>query len=111
MRRYSRWQHWLVLVAFIIASVVLFAISSYVKMSSDVYDFTRAIAEALIVAVVVSLAVEPRLLRYFGNELASQTFWNSFYSRAPDAYKDAIKELASEDQFTLASHQGPGKVI
>ena len=59
----------------------------------------RAVGEALVVAVVVALAVEPRLLRYFGNEIVSQTFWNAFYSRAPEAYKEAIKELAGADKF------------
>jgi hypothetical protein len=54
------------------------------------------------VSVVVALVVEPRLLRHFGEELASQTFWASFYSRAPKEYRDAIQELASATQFGIA---------
>jgi len=50
----------------------------------------------------VSLVVEPRLLRYFGEELSSQTFWASFYSRARDAYREAIKELAAKTDFAHA---------
>jgi len=68
-------------------------------MPGQAQTLSRAVGEALVVAVVVALAVEPRLLRYFGNEIVSQTFWNAFYSRAPEAYKEAIKELASADKF------------
>jgi hypothetical protein len=60
------------------------------------------VAEALSVSIVVALVVEPRLLRHFGEELASQTFWASFYSRAPRGYRDAIQELASATQFGIA---------
>jgi len=70
-----------------------------VKIPEQAQTLSRAVGEALVVAVVVALAVEPRLLRYFGNEVVSQTFWNAFYSRAPEAYKEAIKELAGADKF------------
>jgi hypothetical protein len=46
------------------------------------------------------LVVEPRLLRRFGEELASQTFWASFFSRAPREYREAIQELAAATQFS-----------
>jgi hypothetical protein len=65
-------------------------------------------AEALVVSVVVAMAVEPYLLRHFGEELesfgeelATQTFWTSFYARAPVPYREAIQELTGEEQFSI----------
>jgi hypothetical protein len=35
-------------------------------------------------------------------ELASQTFWTSFYSRAPEEYGEAITDLAAATQFAIS---------
>jgi hypothetical protein len=104
MNRFSRWQHWLVLISFAIAAAAFFVGSNYLLASSLPYELSRSIADALIVSVIVSLAVEPRLLRYFGNELSSQTFWASFYSRAPESFKESVKKLASTDRFVVEAH-------
>lgn len=98
------WPYWLVLGIFCILAIALSFVSAFIDLPSRAHDLTQSVAEALIVAVVVSLAVEPRLLRQFGEELASQTFWTSFYSRAPEEYREGIKELASATQFTVAIH-------
>jgi hypothetical protein len=103
VRRNPRLRYWLIISIFTALAITLFTINAEIKLKPQFHDFTQAVAEALVVAVVVSLAVEPRLLRYFGEELASQTFWASFYSRAPEAYREAIKELASADQFQVAT--------
>jgi hypothetical protein len=79
-----------------------FTLDAVTSLPSQVHSITQSVGEALVVAVVVSLVVEPRLLRYFGEELSSQTFWASFYSRAPDAYREAIKELAAKTDFAHA---------
>ncbi|HLM20909.1 MAG TPA: hypothetical protein VK390_05205, partial [Propionibacteriaceae bacterium] len=54
--------------------------------------------------MVIALIVEPRLLRHFGERISNQTFWASFYSKAPAAYREAIKKLAGQDQFATGSH-------
>jgi hypothetical protein len=45
--------------------------------------------------------MDTTLAAIFGNELASHTFWASFHSRAPESFKEAIKELAGTDQFCV----------
>lgn len=87
-------KYWMILIIFGLAGLALFSMDAVISLPSQVHGLTQAVGEALVVAVVVALVVEPRLLRYFGEELSSQTFWASFYSRAPDAYREAIKELA-----------------
>jgi len=95
-------NYWFILLAFGFVGSALFTVDAVISMPSQLHSITQAVGEALIVAVVVSLVVEPRLLRYFGEELSSQTFWASFYSRAPDAYREAIKELAAKTDFAHA---------
>ena len=102
MKRRGRWQHWMVLGLFALLAITLFLFPLLVQTPPRIQDLVRAVGEALIVAIVVALAVEPRLLRYFGDELATQTFWSSFYSRAPEPYREAVKELASAEQFSVA---------
>ncbi len=91
-----------ILLVFGSTGVALFVLGAVAPLPSPVHSITQSIGEALVVAVVVSLVVEPRLLRYFGEELSSQTFWSSFYSRAPDNYREAIKELAATTDFAHA---------
>jgi len=79
----------------------LFLLSATITMPSGMHALVQSVAEALTVSIVVALVVEPRLLRHFGEELASQTFWASFFSRAPRAYREAIQELASATQFGI----------
>src|SRR5450755_4711905 len=81
-------KYWAILLMFGLVGAALFTVDAVMSLPSQVHSITQAVGEALVVAVVVSLVVEPRLLRYFGEELSSQTFWASFYSRAPDAYRD-----------------------
>jgi hypothetical protein len=95
-------KYWAILLIFGAAGVALFTLDAVVALPSQLHSVTQSVGEALVVAVVVSLVVEPRLLRYFGEELSSQTFWASFYSRAPDAYREAIKELAATTDFAHA---------
>lgn len=95
-------KYWVILFIFGFVGVALFSVDAAVSMPSQVHSITQSVGEALVVAVVVSLVVEPRLLRYFGEELSSQTFWASFYSRAPEAYREAIKALAATTDFAHA---------
>jgi hypothetical protein len=95
-------KYWVILFMFGLVGAALFTVDGVMSLPSQVHSITQAVGEALVVAVVVSLVVEPRLLRYFGEELSSQTFWASFYSRAPDAYREAIKELAAKTDFAHA---------
>jgi hypothetical protein len=104
MRRSSTLHSWIVLTIFGILAIILFLLSALLTLPSELHTLLQSVAEALIVSIVVALAVEPRLLRHFGEELASQTFWTSFYSRAPEKYRGAIRELASATQFTTAFH-------
>lgn len=89
----------IVLVAFAVLALILYLLSVLLSLPSEAHTVVQAVAEALVVSIVVALAVEPCLLRHFGEELASQTFWTSFYSRAPEEYREAIRELASATQF------------
>jgi hypothetical protein len=95
-------KYWVILFMFGLVGAALFTVDAVMSLPSQMHSITQAVGEALVVAVVVSLVVEPRLLRYFGEELSSQTFWASFYSRAPDAYREAIKELAAKTDFAHA---------
>jgi Ca2+/Na+ antiporter len=83
-------------------AAALFLLNATLALPSGVHALAQSVAEALTVSIVVALVVEPRLLRHFGEQLASQTFWASFYSRAPREYRDAIQELASATQFAIA---------
>jgi hypothetical protein len=92
-------------------AVFLYVLPLFTKLHGQLESLSQAVADALVVSVIVSLAVEPRLLRYFGEELKSfgqqlgtQTFWASFYSRAPEIYIDAIKSLAEAEQFAISSN-------
>jgi hypothetical protein len=105
MSKHPRLKYWTIIATFAVTSTCLYAVNVTVATPPKLHDFIQAVAEALVVAIVVSLAVEPRLLRYFGEELASQTFWASFFSRTPQAYRDAIKELASASRFAVATHR------
>jgi hypothetical protein len=84
------------------AAATLFILNANVLKTGQAHTFSQAIGEALIVALVVAIAVEPRLLRHFGEEIASKSFWTSFYARAPEEYRNAIQNLARETQFTHA---------
>jgi hypothetical protein len=95
-------KYWVILLIFGFIGAALFTVDAVASLPTQVHSITQSVGEALVVAVVVSLVVEPRLLRYFGEELSSQTFWASFYSQAPDAYRDAIKELAAKTNFAHA---------
>jgi hypothetical protein len=95
-------KYWVILLIFGLIGAALFTLDAVTSLPSQVHSITQSVGEALVVAVVVSLVVEPRLLRYFGEELSSQTFWASFYSRAPDTYREAIKELAAKTDFAHA---------
>jgi hypothetical protein len=101
---HSRWRYWAIILLFAGAAAVLYILRDVMSLPALARNLSGAVGDALVVAVVVSLVVEPRLLRYFGEELATQTFWSSFYSRAPDPYREAIKELAAMDQFCVAAH-------
>ncbi|HEY7416680.1 MAG TPA: hypothetical protein VH593_15940 [Ktedonobacteraceae bacterium] len=104
MKKRSVWQYWLLLGIFGALAAILFLLNALTEPPEWAHNFSQAVAEALVVAIVVALVVEPRLLSHFGEELASRTFWTSFYSRAPEKYREAIKELASADQFAIAAH-------
>ena len=93
---------WIILTAFGVLAAVLYLLSVLLTMPDEAHSLVQAVAEALVVSIVVALAVEPRLLQHFGEELASQTFWTSFYSRAPEEYRGAIRELASATQFAIS---------
>jgi hypothetical protein len=95
-------RSWLILSVLGVLAAALFLLSATITLPSGFHTLTQSVAEALTVSIVVALVVEPRLLRHFGEELASQTFWASFYSRAPRGYRDAIQELASATQFGIA---------
>jgi hypothetical protein len=97
-------RSWLILSILGILAAALFLLSAEITLPSGIHTLTQSVAEALTVSIVVALVVEPRLLRHFGEELASQTFWASFYSRAPREYRDAVQELASATQFGIAVH-------
>jgi len=102
-RRHSQARYWATILLFAAAAVALLTVRSDPSVPAQARNLAEAVGDALVVAVVVALAVEPRLLRYFGEEIATQTFWSSFYSRAPDPYRKAIRELAGEDQFCVAA--------
>jgi hypothetical protein len=104
VKRRSLWQYWLLLGIFGASAVALFLLNALTAPPIWVHNFSQAVAEALIIAIVVALAVEPRLLSHFGEELASRTFWTSFYSQAPEKYREAVRDLASAHQFTIAAH-------
>lgn len=104
MKNRTELRSWLILSILAILAGALFLLSAVVALPSGIHTLVQSVAEALTVSIVVALVVEPRLLRHFGEELASQTFWASFYSRAPRAYRDAIQELASATQFGIAVH-------
>jgi len=94
-------RSWLILSILGILAGALFLLSATVTLPDGFHTLVQSVAEALTVSIVVALVVEPRLLRHFGEELASQTFWVSFFSRAPRAYREAIQELASATQFGI----------
>lgn len=102
MENRTELRSWLILSILGILAGALFVLSATITLPDGIHTLMQSVAEALTVSVVVALVVEPRLLRHFGEELASQTFWASFYSRAPRAYRDAIQELASATQFAIA---------
>ena len=102
MKNRSELRSWLILSILGILAAALFLLSATITLPSGIHTLAQSVAEALTVSIVVALVVEPRLLRHFGEELASQTFWASFYSRAPKEYRDAIQELASATQFGIA---------
>ena len=100
---HSRQRYWAIIAILFIVATLLFVLSAVMKFPAQIQGVDLAVADALVVAVVVSLAVEPLLLKYFSEKLALQTFWSSFYSRAPSSYIQAIQELASVRQFCTAS--------
>ena len=104
MTDHPRLRYWAIILLFGVAAVVLYTLRDVMSLPTLERNLAGAFGDALVVAIVVSLVVEPRMLRSFGEELATQTFWTSFYSRAPDAYREAIKELAAMDQFCIAVH-------
>lgn len=101
MKNRTELRSWIILSILGILAGALFLLSSTVTLPDGLHVLVQSVAEALTVSVVVALVVEPRLLRHFGEELASQTFWVSFFSRAPRAYREAIQELASATQFGI----------
>jgi hypothetical protein len=108
---HQRGRHSAVLIMLAALAAFLYCLPLIVNLRSQFQSLSEAVADALVVAIIVSLAVEPRLLRYFGEELKSfgqqlgtQTFWASFYSRAPKIYIDAIKSLAEAEQFAISSN-------
>jgi hypothetical protein len=86
------------IVVLAIVGGLLFYVSLSVLRHGQPQTYTQAFAEAILVAVVIALVVEPRMLRHFGEE----TFWSTFFSQAPLPYRTAIRELASANQFTVA---------
>lgn len=102
MKNRTELRSWLILSILGILAGALFLLSAMITLPDGFHALVQSVAEALAVSVVVALVVEPRLLRHFGEELASQTFWASFYSRAPRGYRDAIQELAAATQFGIA---------
>jgi hypothetical protein len=96
--------YWSLTVLLAIAAGVLFYVSFRVLPAGWLRNLTQASGEACFVAFVVAILVEPRMLRKFGDEIAEQTFWSSFFSQALPTYRNAIRELAGESQFTIASH-------
>lgn len=94
-------RSWLILAILAILAGALFLLSATITLPDKIDTLVQSVAEALTVSIIVALVVEPRLLRHFGEELASQTFWASFFSRAPRAYREAIQELASATQFGI----------
>lgn len=105
MKNQTELRSWIVLTILAILAGVFFLVSATITLPDGIRTLIQSVAEALTVSVVVALVVEPRLLRHFGEELASQTFWVSFFSRAPRAYREAIKELASATQFNVEVNQ------
>lgn len=95
-------RSWLILSILGILAGALFLLSATISLPDEIHTLLQSVAEAFTVSIVVALVVEPRLLRQFGEELASQTFWASFYSRAPREYRDAVQELAAATQFAIA---------
>jgi hypothetical protein len=106
----KRFYYFGILAMFSAIAAFLYALPFWLTFDEQLRSLSQAVADALIVAVIVSLAVEPRLLRYFGGELkafgeelGTQAFWSSFYSRAPKIYIDAVQDLAQAEQYTIAS--------
>jgi len=95
-------RSWLILAILAVLAAILFSLSATLTLPGEAHTLMQSVAEALTVSIVVALVVEPRLLRHFGEELATQTFWASFYSRAPREYRQAVQELASATQFAIA---------
>jgi hypothetical protein len=103
--------HSILLIVFAAVAAFIYVLLAFLAIPEQLKNLSQAVADALVVAIVVSIVVEPHLLRYFGEELGSfgerlgtQTFWSSFYSRAPKVYIDAIKSLANADQFSASSN-------
>ena len=92
----------LTLIFLAVTAATLFILGANVLTTGEAHTFSQAIGEALIVSLVVAIVVEPRLLQHFGEEIASKSFWTSFYARAPEQYRNAIQNLARETQFTQA---------
>jgi hypothetical protein len=85
----------IVLAAFAVLALILYLLSVLLSLPSEAHILVQAVAEALVVSIVVALAVEPRLLRHFGEELASQTFWTSFYSRGLGSFGTDISDCGA----------------
>jgi hypothetical protein len=100
----QKYIYWALIIFLATVAGALFSISSAVLQTGWSHNLTQSIADAALVAIVVALLVEPRMLRKFGDEIAEQTFWSAFFSQAPPRYRNAIRELAAEHQFTTASH-------
>jgi hypothetical protein len=96
-------RHWIILFVLALLAGLLFALSVVFPQPIRMHELMQAVAEALIVAIIVAVVVEPRLLRHFGEQISSNTFWTSFYSRAPERYREAVKELAAAEQFNVAA--------
>lgn len=102
MNNRSELRSRLILSILAVSAGTLFLLSATITLPDETHALVQSVAEALTVSIVVALVVEPRLLRHFGEEIASKTFWTSFYSRAPKEFRNAVQELASATQFAVA---------
>lgn len=78
MKNRTELRSWLILSILGVLAAALFLLSATITLPGGIHTLVQSVAEALTVSIVVALVVEPRLLRHFGEELASRTFWAFF---------------------------------
>ncbi|MGC2304972.1 hypothetical protein [Candidatus Binatus sp.] len=93
---------------FVVALIVIFALGAFlVFMSRSVIGpddepwqgLAAGLGDAFIIAVVVALLVDPVAQHQFATEWGRDLYWAIFSPQAPQAFRDALGNLAAPDAY------------